>query len=258
MKKLAWVLVLATGVIVLVGPRNIYYGGQVAYATARGFVSTQVPDEFKLEVAKKQVADERKKLDESDRLLAKLQVQSDNQAGRVAKLETKMQREQRRLTSLRNQLPGGESKFVSVSSGRHQDEIAKDLAGGLQSYATDSELLSSEREQAAELSNQVTVLQNAIAERKAMLAELDKSIVTLESRQTTVRLRNGGTSLPSQDGVKEIEGLLQSLKDNVSVEERLFEMRRSTNDSHTSNRETEISAAEAVSQFDALFCSDKK
>jgi hypothetical protein len=255
MKKIVLGLALIAVVVGLVGPHNVYYGGQVAYNAVRDFIVSRVPDEFKLEVAKKQLADERKKLDGSDRLLARLEVQSDNQAGKVAKLASKMEREERRLTALRNQLPGGDSKFVSVDS-RRQDEIAKDLAEGLQSYTTDRELLESEREQAAELSNQAAVLKKAIGERKAMLSTLEKSIVTLESRQATIRLRNGGTSLPSQDSVKEIQGLLQSLKDNVSVEERLFEMRRSTEES-SSNHETVISAADAVSQFDALFCSDK-
>lgn len=248
-------VVVAVVVVGLVGPRNIYYGGQVAYNTARNALGAQVPDEFKLEVAKKQLADERKKLDDSDRLLAKLQVQTENQVAKVAKLDSKMKRDQRRLASLRDQLPGGDSKFVSVSS-NSETEIAKNLAEGLQSYATDSELLKSEQEQATELGNQVATLEQAIGERKAMLSALEQSIVTLESRQTTVRLRNGGTSLPSQDGAKEIEGLLQSLKDNVSIEERLFEMRRSSVESTMSNRETEVLATDAVSQFDAMFCLD--
>lgn len=252
MKKL--ILVLAVGVVGLVGPRNIYYGGQVAYTKARDFMGSRVSGEFKLEVAKKRLVDERKKLEESERLLAKLYVQSENQSEKVAKLDSKMEREKSRLFALRSELPEGDSKIVQVILGR-QGEIAKELAEGLKAYASDSELLRAERDQASVLNNQVSTLEQAIGERKAMLATLDKSIVTLESRQATVRLRNGGTDLPSQDGLNEIEGLLQSITDNVAVEERLFEMRRSTIESPRSRQPVEILPSDAISEFDSLFSS---
>ncbi len=246
-------LIPLAGITSAVGSKNVYYGGKVAMDSVAASIESRIPSEAKLAVVKKQLADKKASLQDSDRLQAELDVKSEHQATKVATIEMRCARDKRRMTILRSQLPGGDSTTKLVSTDA-QSRLARELAAGLKAYASDSDLLGAEQNQLVELNRQRETLALAVSDRRRLLDSLEKSIAILEGRLQTVKIRNGGSSLPSADGLYDVEVMLASIKETVDVEERLQANREAGRSLEFVDEADLLMTSEAAAnEFDAIF-----
>jgi hypothetical protein len=257
-KTIVITLAFLTGIAAYVGPRNAWNGIRVANDVVRGTLGMYVSDDYRLKMARKQLEDEKIMLEKSLRTKAQLATKLDNQKMEVNALATKLKRGEKAMLVLRSQLPeSGRTRLVSTSD----SQTAVELTARLTRYKSDKEVLAAKERQAKELETQLTVLNKGMEDRRVKLELLGNELTKMESQLESMKLRNGGASLPSQDGIRDLESQLGAVRESLQVEERLQieleAMEDASFERGSSAITTSLDTADALEQFDALFgCSE--
>ncbi len=255
------VILVAGAAVALIGTRDAWDYFRVGRDGAIEAIDGQIP--FSVKKAKLQLMtdDAKKAMVAIHRKVAEISVELKRGKTAIEKLSSKLNAEKNEMAAIRSRLPGGSN--VHMVSTSNSANLGVELNRRLDAYRLSNELLESKKTAVAEMEKNMGLLDNAIRDRKNMIAKLETRLQSIETVAETIKFRNGGNSLPSDDDIQRAIGLADELEKKLEVEQHV--LYENFDSFESAVNESAAESIDSAAAFDVMFgvtnvsdfCSDK-
>lgn len=192
--------------------------------TVRETVRGEVPVEFEIERARREVEQLVPAIRKSMHLIAKEQVECEHLSEAIARREAELEGQEEAILSLSAHLKSGERSFVVAGRRYNDQEVQRDLAERFNRYKVAQEALEADRgtlaarEQALQAHRDS--LEKMLSQRKSLEVELDR----LQARLRTIEARKTVSDLAIDESqLARCKALIRQIDGKLDVEEKLLD-----------------------------------
>ncbi len=245
----AGVILVAGAAVALIGTRDAWDYFRVGRDGAIEAIDGQIP--FSVKKAKLQLMtdDAKKAMIASQRKVAEISVDVKRGKTAIEKLSDKLNAEKNEMAAIRSRLPGGSN--VHMVSTSNSANLGVELNRRLDAYRLSNELLESKKTAVAELEKNMGLLENAMRDRKNVIAKLETRLQSIETVAETIKFRNGGNSLPSDDDIQRALVLADTLEKKLEVEQHV--LYENFDRFESAVNESAAGSIDSATAFDVLF-----
>lgn len=216
-------LALATLGTVVFG-RDAYSYLCTGVQSVRDTVRGEVPVEFEIERARREVEQLVPEIRRSMHLIAREQVEVEHLTETIARREAELENQEEAILALSAKLKTGESRFVVAGRTYKDSEVQRDLAERFNRFKTAEAALNADRETrtAREQALQAhrDALEGMLSQRKNLEVEIDR----LEARVRTIAARKTISDLAIDESqLAHCKALIREIDSKLDVEEKLLD-----------------------------------
>lgn len=218
-KKIVMLALAGTTVGVFVLGRDFYSYARTSVHSVTDRVRSEVPLEFEIERARREIAQLLPEVRKSMHLIAEEQVETDRLRKSVAKREAALADQEEAILALSSDLKSGDTKFVYAGHRYSQTQVERDLTERFNRFQILEATLQQERQvlaakEAALVANRETVEQ-MLSARKDLEVELER----LEARLRTIDARKQINGLELDDShLSRVRTLIATIEKRLDVE----------------------------------------
>jgi chromosome segregation ATPase len=223
-KKVAIGSLAAAAVGTFVFGRDAWSYLTTSASSVREAVRSEVPVEFEIERAKKQVEQLVPEIRKSMHVIATEQVQVEHLQESIAQREKALGDQEEAIMALSAHLKSGETRFVVHGRTYRASEVQRDLADRFNRFKVAEEALKADQEtlnaRNQALSAHRETLESMLSQRKSLEVELER----LEARVRTIEARKTISELNIDDShLARCKALIREIDGKLDVEEKLLD-----------------------------------
>jgi chromosome segregation ATPase len=222
-KMAAGSLALATLGTVVFG-RDAYSYLVTGVQTVRDTVRGEVPVEFEIERARREVEQLVPEIRKSMHLIAREQVEVEHLSEAIVRREKELANQEEAILALSEKLKTGETRFVVAGRTYNESEVQRDLAQRFNRFRTSEDALKADREtrtaREGALQAHRDALEGMLSQRKTLEVELDR----LDARVRTIAARKTISDIAIDDShLAHCKHLIRDIDGKLDVEEKLLD-----------------------------------
>lgn len=192
--------------------------------TVRDTVRGEVPVEFEIERARREVEQLVPEIRKSMHLIAREQVEVEHLSEAIARREKELANQEDAILALSEKLKTGETRFVVAGRTYNDAEVQRDLAQRFNRFKTAKDALKADREtriaREGALQAHRDALEGMLSQRKTLEVELDR----LDARVRTIAARKTISDIAIDDShLARCKGLIRNINGKLDVEEKLLD-----------------------------------
>lgn len=203
--------------------KDVFSYARTGVASARDRIKSEVPIEFEIERARREVQRLIPEVRKSMYLIAREQVEVARLQEGIAKRETSLQKQEEAILALSGDLKSQDSRFVYAGHKYSQKDVEKDLAERFNRFKIAEDTLSRERQL---LTAKTTALESNRSTLEGMLSQkrdLEVQLEQLEARLRTIAARKQIHGLEVDDShLQRVKGLIQTIERRLDVEDAVL------------------------------------
>jgi chromosome segregation ATPase len=216
-------LALATLGTVIFGRDAVSYLS-TGVRTVRESVRGEVPVEFEIQRARREVEQLVPEIRKSMHLIAREQVECEHLAEAIARREAELEQQEEAILALNAHLKSGETRFVVAGRTYNELEVQRDLAERFNRFKTAEAALKADRDTFAAreqaLQAHRDALEGMLSQRKNLEVELDR----LDARVRTIAARRSISDIAiDQSQLAQCKALIRDIDGKLDVEEKLLD-----------------------------------
>jgi chromosome segregation ATPase len=224
LRKVAIGSLAAAAVGTFVFGRDAWSYLSTSASSVRDAVRSEVPVEFEIERARKQVEQLVPEIRKSMHVIATEQVQVEHLEESIAQRTKALEDQEEAIMALSAHLKSGETKFVVIGRTYRASEVQRDLADRFNRFKVAEEALQADREtlnaRTQALSAHRETLENMLSQRKSLEVELER----LQARVRTIEARKSISELNIDDShLARCKALIREIDGKLDVEEKLLD-----------------------------------
>jgi DNA repair exonuclease SbcCD ATPase subunit len=192
-------------------------------SSVRDAVKREVPIEFEIERARKEVEQLLPEIRKSMHVIAQEQVEVEHLKQAISKREAGLENQEEAILTLSADLKSGDTHFVYAGRNYHVKDVQRDLAERFNRYKVAEDTLRREREvlvaKEAALESHRETLESMLSQRKDLDVELER----LEARLRTVEARKTISELNIDDSqLARVKTLIREIDKKLDIEDELL------------------------------------
>jgi len=187
-KKIFFVAGGALLVSTLVFGRDVFSYMSTAASNARAAIKDNVPVEFEIDRARRQITNLNPEIEKNRRLIAQEKVRVERLKTQIARLETKLQGDRRHIARLKSDLDSGTEHYVYAGQTFSADEVRSELKLLFEQYKTQESTLEKLEGILAARQKSVTAAERKLDSMLAVKRQLELDVANLEARLKMVEV----------------------------------------------------------------------
>jgi chromosome segregation ATPase len=214
--------IAGTAVGVLIFGKHLHSYVGTAAGWVQDSVKQSVPMEFEIDRARNMVKDIMPEIRKNMQIIAKEEVEVERLGQQIDQVGKKQEKDRGDLTSLRDDLSSGGSKFKFAGRTYTVDQVKSDLANRLERFKTSDATLASLRDMQSARQKSLDAAREKLDQMLAQKRQLEVDVENLEARLKMVEVAQTSSNYNFDDShLGNLKELIGDLRTRLSVEEKM-------------------------------------